>query len=313
MKMEYGCLGTTSLNVSRVGLGTVELGLPYEIGLPPPPEDAACIRLLRTAHEAGITYIDTAAAYGRSEELVGKAFAEVADKPILATKVGLKASREASPFTGDALRHHLEESVAASLKALFVERLDLLQIHSVDEACFTDELLECMSRLQERGLVHYWGASTYGEAAPVQALDHPDLLRSLQVAYSLLDRRMGERVLPRCEDLGVGRVLRSVFLKGVLSDRARHLPDHLDPLRDAALEAEKVAGDLGISLPEMALRFVVFSPCADITLFGTASVDEVTANLQAVEDGPLPSDALAALDSLQITDAELLNPSTWGF
>jgi len=311
--MEYVSLGTTSLEVSRVGLGTVELGLPYEIGLPPPPEDADCIRLLRAAHEAGITYIDTAAAYGRSEELVGKAFAEVVDKPVLATKVGLKASAEATPFTGDALRRHLEESVAASLKALGVERLDLLQIHSVDEACFTDELMECMSRLQERGLVLNWGASTYGEVAPMQALGHPELMRTLQVAYSLLDRRMGERVLPRCKEMGVGRILRSVFLKGVLSDRARHLPAHLDRLRDVALKAEKVAGDLGISLPEMALRFAVFSPCADVTLFGTAREDEVRANLRAVEDGPLPADALAALDGLQVTDPELLNPSTWGF
>lgn len=311
--MEYASLGNTSLEVSRVGLGTVELGLPYEIGLPPPPEDAECIRLLRMAHDAGITYIDTAATYGRSEELVGKAFAEVGDKPVLATKVALKASAEASLFTGDALRRHLDESTASSLRSLRVERLDLLQIHSIDEAFLTDELMESMSRLQERGLVLNWGASTYGEAAPMQALGHPELIRTLQVAYSLLDRRMGERVLPRCKDLRVGRVLRSVFLKGVLSDRARHLPGHLGGLRDAALEAEKVAGDLGISLTEMALRFAVFSPCADVTLFGTASVDEVQANLQAVENGPLPADALAALEGLQITDPELLNPSTWGF
>ena len=111
----------------------------------------------------------------------------------------------------------------------------------------------------------------------------------------------------------MGRILRSVFLKGVLSDRARHLPSHLDGLRDAALKAEKVAGDLGISLPELALRFATFSSHADVILFGTASLDEVEANLKTVADGPLPADALDALDGLQITDAELLNPSTWGF
>ena len=311
--MEHVSLGSTSLEVSRVGLGTVELGLPYEIGLPAPPDDGECIRLLRAAHDAGITFIDTAAAYGRSEELVGKAFAEAAERPVVATKVGLKAGKDAGPFTGDALRRHLEKSVAASLKALAVERLDLLQIHSVDEGDFSEELLGSMSTLQDRGLVRYWGGSTYGEVAPQVALGHPELFRTLQVAYSLLDRRMGERVLPRCKELGVGRILRSVFLKGVLSDRARHLPSHLDRLRDAALEAEKVAGDLGIALPELALRFAVFSSHADVTLFGTASLEEVRANLKTVADGPLPADALDALDGLQMTDAELLNPATWGF
>ena len=312
--MEHVPLGTTSLKVSRVGLGTVELGLPYEIGLPDPPEDAECIRLLRAAHDAGITFIDTAAAYGRSEQLVGRAFAGVADKPVIATKVGLKVGKEdAGPLKGDDLSRHLEASVAASLKALAVERLDLLQIHSVDEGDFSDELLESMSSLQERGLVRYWGGSTYGEVAPFTVLGYPELFRTLQVAYNLLDRRMGERVLPRCSEVGVGRILRSVFLKGVLSDRVHHLPDRLDRLRDVALEAGKIAIGLGISLPELALRFAVFSVHADVTIFGTASVKEVVANLQTVADGPLPDDALDALDGLQITDATLLNPSTWGF
>jgi aryl-alcohol dehydrogenase-like predicted oxidoreductase len=311
--MEQLTLGTTSLQVSRVGLGTVELGLPYEIGLPAPPDDGACIRLLRAAHDGGITFIDTAAAYGRSEELVGRAFADVTDRPVLATKVGLRVGKDAGPMSGRALHDHLEKSVASSLKALAVQQLDLLQIHSVNEGDFSEDLLESMSSLQDRGLVRYWGASTYGEAAPSTVLQHHELIRSLQVAYSVLDRRMGESVLPRCQELGVARIIRSVFLKGVLSDRARQLPAHLDGLRDAALKAGKVAHGLGISLPEMALRFVAFSSQADVTLFGTASLDEVEANLKTIADGPLPADALAALDGLHITDAELLNPSTWGF
>ncbi len=311
--MGYLALGKTSLQVSRVGLGTVELGLPYGIGLPAPPDDGECIRLLRTAHDAGITFIDTAAAYGRSEELVGKAFAGVADKPVLATKVKVTTGKDSIPLKSDALRRHLETSVATSLKALAVERLDLLQIHSDYEDEFSEELLESMSSLQSRGLVRYWGGSTYGEVTPLRALEYPELIQTLQVAYNLLDRRMGKQVLPRCKELGVGRIMRSVFLRGVLSDRARDLPSNLDRLRDAAFKAEQVAGDLGIALPELALRFATFSPHADVTLFGTASLKEVTANLKTIADGPLPADALDALDDLQITDAELLNPSTWGF
>jgi len=311
--MEYLALGTTSFKVSRIGLGTVQLGLPYDIGLPPPPAAAECIRLLRAAHDAGITYFDTAAVYGRSEELVGKAFAGVAKKPVLATKVGLRGGPEGTPLAGAALRRHLEESVTNSLRLLAVERLDLLQIHSVVDDVLPEELPQAMADLQGGGLVRHWGASTYGEAGSLAVLAHAGLFRTLQVAYNLLDRRMGKQVLPRCRELGVGRILRSVFLKGVLSNRARQLPKHLAALQAAALKAEAVASDMGISLPELAFRFAVFSRHADVTLFGTASQEELEGNLKAVAAGPLPPDATAALDRLQVRDPELLNPSAWGF
>ena len=106
--MNYSILGKTDLQVPRIGLGTVEIGLPYGVGLPNPPPDNECIELLRFALDQGITYFDTAAGYGRSEELLGKAFGKMgAARPIIATKVSMKPSRKKPHLVGKNLIKHI--------------------------------------------------------------------------------------------------------------------------------------------------------------------------------------------------------------
>ena len=113
--LEHRRLGATDLHVSPIGLGTVQIGMPYGIGKPAPPPDEKCISLLHRACEAGINYIDTAAGYGRSEELVGKAFARFTPKPVVATKVTLrKNQQDPENLRGAFLRKHIEESVLRS-------------------------------------------------------------------------------------------------------------------------------------------------------------------------------------------------------
>jgi aryl-alcohol dehydrogenase-like predicted oxidoreductase len=309
--MEYCTLGTTGLRASRLGLGTVELGMPYGLDMPPPPPDAECIRLLRGAYEAGITFFDTAAAYGRSEELVGAALAALSPRPVIATKATLIAPDSSIPLRGRALRQHLEHSVARSLQRLQVEAVDLLQFHSLEPAFVTTDLLDVVEDLTRRGWVRHWGASTYEEEAPRAIAAAPGPLRSLQLAYSLLDRRLERKVLPACRRAGMGVVFRSIFLKGVLTDRMRQLPPRLAPLRQAALKAGEIAAAASLSLPAMALRFAAFSPFTHVTLFGTASLRELEANLAAFAAGPLPPDVLEALNAVEVAEPSLLNPSTW--
>jgi len=304
-------LGTTDIEVSGAGLGTVQLGMPYGLGLPDPPADGEAVDFLHRALDLGITYFDTAAVYGRSEELLGMALDGLAQRPIVATKVTLRPDAADSPLGGAALRAHIEASVQRSLARLRVEHLDLLQIHSVDDAFASDGLLATMADLCRRGQVRYWGATTYGLQAPQEALEHADTFRTLQVAYSALDRRLDREVMPRCRALGVGIILRSVFLQGVLSDRRHSLPQHLAPLARAADRAAAVAGDLGVPLPELAVRFAAVESGAEVVLFGTTSTRELEQNLRALEAGPLPADAVAALRRIEVEDEDLLHPGAW--
>ena len=310
--MDHRRLGATDYHVSPIGLGTVQLGMPYGIGKPVPPPDEECISLLHRACEAGINYIDTAAGYGRSEELVGKAFAQFTPKPVIATKVALrKNQQDPENLRGAFLREHIEGSVLGSLKNLGCETLDLLQLHIASDSFIVPELLESMDDLSSRGLVRYWGASTYGLEAPMEALADPNRFYTLQVAYNILDRRQEDMVIPRCKEQGVGLVLRSVFFYGALSDRAYTLPDSLSGVRTPALRAAEVADSAGISLPAMALRYAAFLPKPCITLCGTTSIEEIEANIAAFEAGPLPREVREDLDDLKIDDDFLLNPGNW--
>lgn len=313
--MNWRALGKTDLQVSVLGLGTVQLGLPYGIGLPDPPSDRECIELLHHALDTGINYFDTAPVYGRSEELLGKAFGTVTPKPIIATKVIIKGHPDAASLQGATPRQQLEESVISSLKRLGLEALDLLQIHSAEAAYMGPELLEAMDDLSSRGLVRYWGATTYGETNAMDVLALPGSFYTLQVAYSMLDRQQEKKVFLCCREQGTGLVLRSVFLKGVLSGRALDLPAELSGLRREALKANQIAASAGMDLPELALRFATFCPYAHTTLFGTTSIAETQANLAAVKKGPLPPEVLEQLNNLRVNDEQLLNPvySTTGW
>ena len=309
--MEHRFLGTTELRVSPLGLGTVELGMPYGLGLPPPPPEADSIRLLHRAFDLGIHFFDTAAAYGRSEEVLGRAFAGSIARPVLATKVTLKDQPQGPLLQGAALRQHIEDSVQRSLRHLGRETLDLLQVHSAGDHFLSEELAAILKDLRERGWVRYWGASTYGQAAPVEVLDAGAGCGSLQVAYSLLDRTLEGEVFPRIHQQGMGLILRSIFLKGVLSERLETLPARLDPLRAAALQAHSLAAQAGLSLPALALRFAAYCPFADVTLFGTPSLQELEANIAAFAQGPLPPEVIARIQALQVQDVRLLNPGNW--
>jgi aryl-alcohol dehydrogenase-like predicted oxidoreductase len=309
--MEYRRLGATELRVSGLGLGTVELGMPYGLGLPTPPGDQECIDLLRRAYDLGITYFDTAAAYGRSEELLGRTFAGASERPVIATKTAIRARPDARPLQGTQLRRHVEESVARSLRLLGVDALDLVQVHNSAGPFVTPGLVELMEELRGRGWVRHWGASTYGRDDALHLLENAEHFESLQVAHSALDRRLAADVLPACRRHRIGVVLRSVFLKGVLSDRYRALPDVLEPLRRAARQLEAVAVTVGTSLSSLALRFAAFSSWGHVTLVGTASLAELEANLAAYAAGPLPPEASALVQAVVVPDDRLLNPANW--
>jgi aryl-alcohol dehydrogenase-like predicted oxidoreductase len=303
-------LGSTDLRVSGLGLGTVELGMPYGIGKPSPPDVATCIRLLHEARDAGVTYFDTAAAYGRSEELVGRAFPGARDT-VLATKVDLRDEGGRS-LPAQGLSAAITDSVECSCGHFGVDTIDVLQLHSLDETGdLSAALLDAMGEQVEAGRVRYWGVSTYGQQAPRRVLARREAIDVLQVAYSVLDRSLEADVLPLCRDLQIGLVVRSVFLQGVLSHRRRQLPDHTAPLRQAADAAARVAEGVGIELPELALRFALYESGAHVTLVGTAAPEELQSNLKAANAGPLPEEAVAELRRIEIEDEHLLNPGTW--
>jgi len=310
--MERRRLGRTGLSVSAVGLGTVELGLDY--GIPSSPdsrrpgrEEAA--RVLGRALELGINLIDTAPAYGESEARIGEALGGRRDAFLLATKVAAPGAGEG---TGAALRRAVASSVQASLRALRTDWIDILQLHSASvEVVQRGEMRAAMADLQRSGAVRFVGATTYGEAAALAAIQDGGF-DCVQVAYSALDRGPEERVLPLAAERDVGVIARSVLLKGALTHRAVLLPRSMDGLKSAAERLAEIAGSVD-AVPALSYRYVLGHPAVATALVGTARLGELEAAVEVAARGSLSPDAIRAIHGITLApgDAWQLDPSRW--
>lgn len=313
--MEMHTLGRTGLHVSALALGTVELGLDYGIAAPGEygrPDEAAAVRLVHAALDAGMNLVDTARAYGDSEAVLGRALLGRRAQVVLASKA--RTQDAGATLRGDALRRRMEEELAATLDALQTDYLDIWQIHNVDGALLDQAELVAgiFAEAQAAGKVRYTGGSFYGPDLPARALEL-DLFDVLQVTYSVLDQRIEEQVLPLARARNAGIIVRSVLLKGALTARADHLPDHLEPLRARSRRFRELvaAADLGLTPAQAALAFALAHPRIASVLVGVRTRQELDEDLQALVV-TLPADLVASLRALRLDDPHLLNPGTWG-
>jgi aryl-alcohol dehydrogenase-like predicted oxidoreductase len=300
--MNYRRLGRTNLDVSEISLGTVELGLDY--GLSGRPSEREAQRLLARAIELGINFFDTARLYGESEAILGRAFGGCRESVWIVSKV---PSFENEGLRGAALRERVKQSVSESLRALRMEALDILMIHSASmEVLARGEVLAAMQELRRSGCVRYLGASVYSEEAAMAAI-RTGGYDCLQIAYSLLDRRP-ERYLAAAD---VGIIARSVLLKGALTWRYASLPEELSSLKAAVERLARAAGTTAAGLPELAYRYVLGQPWVHTALMGASSGEELEAAVRYASAGPLPADLLERLRHTDLDDDTLLNPSRW--
>ena len=212
--MQKRTLGSSGLEVSALGFGC--MGLSYAYG--PAQERRSAIALIRAAFEAGITFFDTAEAYGPfvNEEVVGEALAPIRDKVVIATKFGFK---NGDPMAGvDSRPENIRAVVDASLKRLNTDRIDLLYQHRVDPDVPMEEVAGTVKDLVEQGKVRHFGLSEAGVASIRRAhAVHP--VAALQSEYSLWWRAPETEVLPLCEELGIGFVPFSPLGKGFLTGK----------------------------------------------------------------------------------------------
>jgi aryl-alcohol dehydrogenase-like predicted oxidoreductase len=297
--------------VSEISLGTVELGMNYGVPvagehLRPPEEQAA--RLLNSALDMGVNFIDTARVYGESEAVIGRALKARRDEYILATKV---APPKDGGLTNAEVKRHVKDSIAESLRTLQTDVIDLLQIHSLPvEMVRRGAMIEAIQEAQQEGKVRFTGASTYGEAAALAVIED-GRYDCLQIAYNLLDRQPEVNVLPRAGQKGVGIVARSVLLRGVLTHRYQWMPPQLAELRAAILDLESLVGPETTRLPEMAYRYVLAHPAIATALVGTARLDELKEGLDFAARGGLSSELVARIRQIAVQDQSQLNPGTW--
>lgn len=303
-------LGKTGLEVSRIGLGTVEIGLAYGVGNEGLPSEDEAITLLKSVVDMGITYIDTARGYGLAEERIGKSGIGKNENIIIGTKFAQFLKNEPN-LHGAELEKRIREDIDVSRKNLNKETLQLVQFHNELED-YTDysEIIDIMKKLQDEEKVLHIGVAVRGEAAALAAIE-TGFFETIQLAYNIVDQRMNDGVLVKAQQHNVGIINRSVLLKGALTPARTALPDALMPLKQAADTAEHIAGELGIDLPTLALRFVLSHPSVSTALIGTVKPNRIESALSALKQGPLPEDVIQKLQTLAMNDPLQVDPSKW--
>jgi aryl-alcohol dehydrogenase-like predicted oxidoreductase len=212
--MQKRNLGKSGLEVSAIGLGC--MGMSFAYGTP--PDRGEMIKLLRAAVDRGVTFFDTAEAYGpfANEELVGEALAPVRNKVVIATKFGFKNGNASAG--SDSRPERIREVAEASLKRLKTDRIDLFYQHRVDPDVPIEDVAGTVKDLIRDGKVRHFGMSEAG-VKTIRRAHAVQPVAALQSEYSLWWRKPEEEVLPTLEELGIGFVPFSPLGKGFLTGK----------------------------------------------------------------------------------------------
>src|SRR6185503_2034409 len=318
--MRYRRLGASGLRVSEISLGS---WLTYGGHV----ADRAAEACIHRAYELGVNLFDTADVYrnGAAERIVGQALRRYPRESfVLATKVYFPMG--GGPNDRGLSRKHIVESCEASLRRLGVDYIDLYQCHRFDSTTALEETLRALDDLVSAGKVLYVGVSEWSADQLQAARELGDRLllrpiRSNQPQYSLLWRHIEEAVIPTSERLGIGQIVWSPLAQGVLSGKYRAgeatprdtRAAHPDPqtsqfvrlfMRDDILRAVEelrpIADDLGITMAQLALAWVLRQPNVASAIIGASRPEQVEENCAASEI-EVPPDVMLAVDQA-VTD-----------
>ncbi|HEU5025483.1 MAG TPA: aldo/keto reductase [Spirillospora sp.] len=305
--MRYRTLGRTGIKVSPYALGALMFAT--SVGNPDPGDSA---RIIHKALDAGINLIDTADAYGDSEEVVGKALKGRRDNVVLATKVSRPMGDD--PNQQGASRRWLMTAVENSLRRLRTDHIDLYQIHRPDPTTDIEETLSALSDLVRSGKVRAIGTSNMPASDIVEAqwvAERRGLarFRTEQPPYSLLSRGIEREVLPVAQRYGVGTLVWGPLGQGLLTGRVRKgrqnelrragLFQHLNDERrlDAVERFLSLADEAGLPLTHLAMAFTIAHPGVTSAIVGPRTMGHLD-DLLAGIDVALTDDLLDRIDEI---------------
>lgn len=284
-----------SRNPAIIGLGTATAVPDYGIG-----EELGSRRvgakLFRAAAEKGICYVDTAAAYGGAESLLGEIAGLLnAHKVRVCTKLALS---------------DLSGGMESSLKRLGCAFVDTVLLHSAKRAELVDRsVFGAFSEMGRKKQVTHTGASTYGAEDAIVAAEQP-WCDVLQVEHSILNPSVVKTVVPLLRP-GQELVVRSVLCKGLLTERRRYLPTSFSRIVAAVERLESVAREWGYTLPELAIRFALDTPGVSVVLVGVSSEGELETALRARDHEPLSAEQMGALERFDCSESDCVHPERW--
>ena len=296
--MEKRTLGTSGLEVSALGLGCMSMTSAYG----PAADKGEMIQLMRSAHDMGITFFDTAEAYGpfANEELVGEALEPIREQVVIATKFGFDIDPETGkrgPGT-NSRPDHIKAAAAACLKRLRTDHIDLFYQHRVDPNVPIEEVAGAVKDLIAEGKVRHFGLSEAG-IGTIRKAHAVQRVTALQSEYSLFWRGPEDDVLPVLEELGIGFVpfspLGAGFLTGQIDENTKFDPtdfrNHVPRFSPEARKANMVlvhavqaaAQRKGATPAQIALAWLLAQKPWIVPIPGTTKISRMEENLGAID------------------------------
>ncbi|MFW5811917.1 MAG: aldo/keto reductase [Alkalispirochaetaceae bacterium] len=328
--MNYRRLGKTGFKVSEVSLGTWQVGGGWGKDF----DDTAAERIINTAIDEGVSFIDTADVYddGRSEAAVGRVIRTRREEVFLATKCGRKISpHQSEGYTPEVLRGFVEDSLRNS----GVETLDLIQLHCPPtEVYYRPEIFELFDRLQEEGKIRYLGVSVEKVEEALKAIEY-DNVASVQIIYNMFRHRPRERFFPAAVSRDVGVIVRVPLASGLLTgkfgrDSTFDEGDHRNFNRqgaafdrgetfsgvdyDVALEA---VDELKQILPtdgtmaQQAIRWILDNPAVSCVIPGASRPEQLTQNVLSSDLQPLNRETHKRVEELYASHIKPTVHSRW--
>jgi aryl-alcohol dehydrogenase-like predicted oxidoreductase len=293
--MKYRTLGRTGIQVSPYCLGAMMFGAMGN------PDHDDSIRIIHSALDAGINFVDTADAYSHveSEEIVGKALKGRRDDVVLASKVHYPMG-EGPNRRGNSRRWIMAE-VENSLRRLQTDHLDLYQVHRPDPTVDVEETLSALSDLIHSGKVRAIGASSFPTSEIVEAqwvAERRGLerFRTEQPPYSIVNRGIEREVLPVCQRYGMGALVWSPLGQGLLTGRFRKgqqtdthrsggMPQHFADERklDVVEQLVPLAEKAGLPMTHLAMAFAIAHPGVTSAIIGPRTMEQLDDLLAGVE------------------------------
>jgi aryl-alcohol dehydrogenase-like predicted oxidoreductase len=293
------------MKFSKIQLGTVQFGLNYGIANTagkPSYENARDI--IAAAYEGGINTLDTAAAYGDSEEILGRALTELKlqGKVQVISKVPPVSAQNFSSADAEAF---ITESVENSLRRLRLDYLNVCLFHREDDLMYLDVLRQ----LESRGLIKGCGVSLDSTKYCADTLEQD--VKYIQLPYNIFDKRF-DKFLSQASAGNIKIFTRSLYLQGLLLMPENQIKPFLSEVIPVRRQLEQLAESADMSMPELCVRYVLSNPAITSILTGVDNLSQLEENIKLMAKGPLLDNLyLQTKKMIPNFPEEIIRPVCW--